>query len=197
MYARFSLVGGVIAAVAAMVAAAAASVAPPPNVAKAGALVYCSDMTYPPEESLQDGKPVGSDIDIAAAVARLMGVKARFKQVGFDGLIAALLTKRCDAVISGMTDNAQRRKQVDFADYMALGYSLVVAKGNPHHVTGLASLSGLRVAVQSGTSEKDTLEARNKLFAKRQRKPIRIEIFAKDSGAAAAMSMSEPTGLPS
>jgi ABC-type amino acid transport substrate-binding protein len=38
----------------------------------------------------------------------------------------------------------------------------MVKKGNPHHVTGLASLSGLRVAAQVGTVEKDALTALNK-----------------------------------
>src|SRR5262245_6714619 len=125
MHARLGLAAGVVGAAAAvMIAAAAASVTPSPRIADAGALVYCSDMTYPPEESIRRGKPVGSDIDIAASVARQLGVRARFTQVGFDGLLAAVRAKRCDAVISGMTDNAQRRQRVDFADYMALGYSL-------------------------------------------------------------------------
>ena len=56
--------------------------------------------------------------------------------------------KKCDAILSGMTDTAERRKQVDFTDYLMVGMSLMVTKGNPHRVTGLASLSGLRVAVE-------------------------------------------------
>jgi polar amino acid transport system substrate-binding protein len=170
-----------------MAIATPAAVTASPSIARSGALVYCSDMTYPPEESIRQGKPVGLDIDIASEVARQLGVQAHFKQVGFDGLIAALRAERCDAVVSGMTDNAERRHRVDFADYMRLGYSLVVAKGNPHHVAGLASLSGLRVAVQSGTSEKDALDVENKLFAKRGRDAIAIEVFEKDSDAAAAL----------
>jgi polar amino acid transport system substrate-binding protein len=187
MHARLGLTCRVVGAAAAIATAVAASVTPPPSVAETGALVYCSDMTYPPEESIQRGKPVGSDIDIATAVARQLGVRSRFKQVSFEGLIAAVRAKRCDAVISGMTDNAERRQRVDFADYMALGYSLVVATGNPRHVTGLASLSGLRVAVQRGTSEKDALDAENELLAKRGRDAVAIEVFAEDSGAAAAL----------
>jgi ABC-type amino acid transport substrate-binding protein len=62
-----------------------------------------------------------------------MGVEAQFKNVGFDGIIAALLAKKCDAIISGMTDTAERRKQVDFTDYLIVGMSLMVKKGNPVH----------------------------------------------------------------
>jgi polar amino acid transport system substrate-binding protein len=138
-------------------------------------------------ESLQGGKPVGADIDIGRAAARLMGVKAEWRNVGFDGIIAALLAKKCEAILSGMTDTAQRREQVDFTDYLMVGMSLMVKKGNPRHITGLDSLSGLRVAVQLGTTEKDALTALNKRLAKQARKPVVIKLFNKDTDAAAAL----------
>jgi polar amino acid transport system substrate-binding protein len=188
MHVRLNLVA--VAAVAALLATAvvaAAAVKPPPGIAGAGRIVFCTDPTYPPEESLQGSKPVGSDIDIGGAVARVMGVKAEWRNVGFDGIIAALLAKRCDAIIAGMTDTAQRRKQVDFAHYLVVGMSLMVKKGNPRHVTGLASLSGLRVAVELGTTEKDALTAENKLLARQHRRPVVIKLFNKDTDAAAAL----------
>ena len=102
---------GAVAALAALVlvSAAAASVNPPPNIKSAGKIVYCSDITYPPEESFQGTKAVGSDIDIGTALAAQMGVKAEFKNTTFDSIIAALKAKHCDAIISGMNDTPQRR----------------------------------------------------------------------------------------
>jgi polar amino acid transport system substrate-binding protein len=138
-------------------------------------------------ESLQGSWPVGADIDIGAAIATSRGVHAQFKNVGFDGIIAALLAKKCDAILSGMTDTAERRKQVDFADYLLVGMSLMVKEGNPHHVAGLASLSSLRVAVQVGTVEKEELAAENELLAKQHRKRVVVRLFNKDSDAAAAL----------
>lgn len=181
-----------ILAAAALVAVAGASAAhkavtPPPSIKSAGQIVWCSDMTYPPEESQQGSTPVGSDIDIAKAVSKLMGVKASFKNTGFDGIIAALLGKRCDAIISGMTDNAQRRKQVDFTDYANVGMSLMVKAGNPSHITGLNSLSGKSVAAESGTTEKDVLSALNVTLKKQGKPTIMIKIFPSDTNAAAAL----------
>jgi polar amino acid transport system substrate-binding protein len=188
MYVRSTLVAVVAAgATLALGVVAAAAVKPPPGIASAGRIVFCTDPTYPPEESLQGSKPVGSDIDIGNAVAKTMGVKSEWRNVGFDGIIAALLAKRCDAIVAGMTDTAQRRKQVDFARYLVVGMSLMVKKGNPRHITGLASLSGLRVAVELGTTEKDALTAENKLLAKQRRKPVVIKLFNKDTDAAAAL----------
>lgn len=168
-------------------AAAHKAVTPPPSIKSAGQIVWCSDMTYPPEESQQGSTPVGSDIDIAKAVSKLMGVKASFKNTGFDGIIAALLGKRCDAIISGMTDNAQRRKQVDFTDYANVGMSLMVKTGNPSHITGLNSLSGKSVAAESGTTEKDVLSALNVTLKKQGKPTISIKIFPSDTNAAAAL----------
>jgi polar amino acid transport system substrate-binding protein len=166
---------------------AQARVTPPASVAKAGKVVFCVDPTYPPEESLQGSKPVGSDIDIGGAAAKLMGVKAEWRNIGFDGIVAALLTKKCDAILSGMTNTAERRKQVDFVNYLNVGMSLMVKTGNPRHVTGLPSLSGLRVATQVGTIEKDALTAENKLLTQQGRKPVTIKLFNKDTDAAAAL----------
>lgn len=166
---------------------AAAAIKPPPGIASAGRIVFCSDLGYPPMESLQGSRPIGADIDIGSAIGKSMRVKAQFRNVGFDGIIAGLLAKKCDAILSGMTDTAQRRRQVDFTDYLMVGMSLMVKKGNPHHIAGLASLSGLRVAVQVGTVEKDAIAAENKRLAKQHRKAVIIRIFNKDADAAAAL----------
>ena len=69
---------------------------------QAGTLTFCTDATYPPEEFFQGTKLVGSDIDIATDVAKRLGKTAKFQNTGFDGIIAALLAKKCDAIISGM-----------------------------------------------------------------------------------------------
>ncbi len=189
MHVRSKLIAAAGAVAVALTAAivAAAAIAPPPSIARAGRIVFCSDLGYPPMESLQGSRPVGADIDIGSAIAKSMSVKAQFRNVGFDGIIAALLAKKCDAIISGMTDTAQRRKQVDFTDYLIVGMSLMVKKGNPQHISGLASLSGRRVAVQLGTTEKDALTALNKRLSKQHRKPVVIKLFNKDTDAAAAL----------
>jgi len=185
---RLLLLGGALSALAlAMPSIASPGVTAPPGIAKAGKIVFCSDLGYPPMESLSGSRPVGADIDIGAGIGRLMGVRAEFKNVGFDGLIAALLAKKCDAIISGMTDTSERRAQVDFTDYLDVGMSLMVRKGNPHNITGLASLSGRTVAVQVGTTERDALIAENRLLSKQHRKPVAIKLFQKDADAAAAL----------
>jgi polar amino acid transport system substrate-binding protein len=171
-----------------MAAASRSGVTPPPAIKSAGQIVYCTDISYPPEESYAAGnKPIGSDIDIGTGIAKLMGVKATFKNTTFDSIIPALTTKKCDAIISGMNDTASRRKQVDFVDYLKVGQSLMVKKGNPEHISALASLSGKRVSVESGTTNRDFLAAASKKLVKGGKKAITIVTFPKDTDAASAL----------
>jgi polar amino acid transport system substrate-binding protein len=172
-------------AFAAIAAAAAAGTLAAPRAAKT--IVFCSDTTYPPMESLQGGKAVGADIDIANAVATQLGDTAKIKTTGFDVIIPALLHKKCDAIISAMTDTAARRKQVHFTDYITVGAFLMVKKGNPSHISTLASLSGKSVAVEAATTEGEALAAENKVLAKQGKAKITIKIFPADTSAAAAI----------
>jgi polar amino acid transport system substrate-binding protein len=183
---RTSLVA--LAAVAALATAAvaqAAGITPPPSIKSAGKIVYCSDITYPPEEYYKKGTTtaIGSDIDIGTAIAKRMGVKAEFDNTGFDGIIAALLSNKCDAVISGMNDTPARAKQVLFVDYLSVGQSLMVKKGNPQHIATMSSLAGKSVSVEVGTTNKDYLDAASKKLAKK----IDVVSFPKDTDAANAL----------
>ncbi len=155
--------------------------------AAAGTLTFCSDITYPPEEFYQGTKAVGSDIDIATEIGKRLGLKAKFQNSGFDGIIASLLAKKCDAIISGMNDTAARRKQVAFVDYISVGQSLMVKKGNPKGIHTLTDLSGRTVSVEVGTTNKDFLDLESKQLKKQGKKAITVTTFPKDTDAAAAL----------
>jgi polar amino acid transport system substrate-binding protein len=165
------------------------SIQAPASIKSAGTLAFCSDITYPPEESYKAGTttPEGSDIDIGTDIARRMGVKARFDNTGFDGIIAALLAKKCDAIISGMNDTPERRKQVAFVDYLKIGQSFMVQSGNPANISSVASLAGKAASVETGTTNKDYLDAQSKQLQSQGKKPIKVVTFPKDTDAANAL----------
>ena len=165
----------------------AGSVAAAPTRHAANTITFCTDATYPPEEFYQGTKLVGSDIDIGTEIARRIGLKAKFQNTGFDGIIAALLAKKCDAIISGMNDTPERRKQVAFVDYLSVGQSLMVKKGNPSKITTLSNLSGKRVSVEVGTTNKQFLDAESTLLKKKGKAAINVVTFPKDTDAASAL----------
>ena len=103
----------------------------------------------------------GFDVDIAKAVAKhIFGdpSKIEFKQAVSKDRIPFLEQSVVDIVISTMTINEDRAKQIDFADtYYVAGQSLLVPKDSK--IAGLADLKGKTVAsVKGSTSEKNIRE---------------------------------------
>src|SRR5262245_21261951 len=80
------------------------SVTPPDRIAKAGKIVYCSDIAHSRTASYRGWTPVGADVDIGTAIAQLMGVKAGFRDTAAEGIVPALLSGKCDAILSAMSD---------------------------------------------------------------------------------------------
>jgi polar amino acid transport system substrate-binding protein len=159
----------------------------PAAIVAAGRIRFCSDITYPPEEFYRGRKPVGSDIDIGKAIARLFGVRAVFRSTAFDRIIPTMLAGKCDAILSGLNDTAARRKQVAFVDYLSVGQSLMVQSGNPHRISSLTSLAGKTVSVEAGTTNADFLRQRSAALEKRGQRPITVLTFQDDTAAAAAL----------
>jgi polar amino acid transport system substrate-binding protein len=156
-------------------------------------LVFCVDTTYPPAESIVNGKAQGYDIDIANAIAKQLGSTAQIKTTGFDVIIPALKQKKCDAIISSMTITPERSKQVKFSPYLDVGTFLMVKKGNPDHVTDIASLSGKSAAVEAATTQLDALNAENKILKKQGKPEITIRSYPADTSAAAAIQAGKVT----
>lgn len=161
------------------------TIAVPDTIKTAGQLVWCVDVSYPPEEFYaEDGTTAqGSDVDIANEIGARFGVKTQIDNTGFDGIIPALLAKKCDLIISGMNDTEERAKQVDFVDYLKVGQGLLVPAGNPKSIHTLDDLSGKAVAVQLGTTNKDALDAKNTELKAAGKAGIDIQTFEKDTDA--------------
>jgi len=180
-----SVAASASAAASASVAPSAAAVAAPDRIKTAGKLVWCSDVSYAPEEFYAaDGKTIqGSDIDIAAHIAQVWGVTNEVDNTSFDSIILSLNAKKCDLIISGMNDTTDRQKQVDFVDYLNVGQGLLVPAGNPKGIHTLEDLSGKSVAVQKGTTNYDALVAENTTLTAAGKAPIKIQVFTQDTSA--------------
>lgn len=127
----------------------------PKELRDRGTVRVASNVEYPPFEYYdKDNKTIiGLDKDIADALSAKFGVKFEFNNMGFDAIIPALAAKRFDMAMSAMTDNGERRKQVDFVDYFTSGGGFLVKAGNPKGVNGLTDICGLTVAIDKGTTE--------------------------------------------
>jgi polar amino acid transport system substrate-binding protein len=116
-----------------------------------GKLTWGMAATFPPFESMQDGKLVGFDVDMVEAMTAKMKLQSAPSPIDFKGLIPAILGSRIDTIISGMYINPERSQVVDFIPYLRVGNQLLVAKGNPSRIGGLDDLCGHRIVVPVGT----------------------------------------------
>jgi len=182
------ILAGGLSGLVATAAARAAEVTPPDAIAKAGKIVFCTDISGPPLEYYdENNKPIGSDIDIGTEIARRMGVAASFNNTPFSGIIPALQARQCDAIISQLIDKVARRAVVDFVDYQYSSNALLVGTGNPKKVHGLDDISGLKVAVENGTTILTTIQEQNKKFQAAGRPPADIVVYPKDTDALQAL----------
>jgi ABC-type amino acid transport substrate-binding protein len=95
---------------------------------------------------------VGFDVELAERLATGLapGVRSQIVAVGFDGLYDALLTDRCDVVLSALPYEPLRTEDVAYSvTYFNAG--LVVVTGEEKmEIAGLDDLSGLVVGVEWG-----------------------------------------------
>lgn len=131
----------------------------PADVAADGKLTVGSDLSYAPAEFTDtDGKTaIGFDIDIATAVAHLMGLEPDIQSSTFDAIIPGVGT-RYEVGVSAFTITPERLDAVSMVSYFNAGSQLAVLEGNPDGVDP-ENLCGLTVGVQTGTIQQDELTA--------------------------------------
>lgn len=122
----------------------------PESVTDDGKFTVGVNITYAPAEFLAaDGKtPVGYEIDLDKALAKIFGLDLDIQNSTFDTIIPAVGSKY-DVGISGFTVNKERIEAVDFVTYAQAGLTFAARKGNPTHVN-VNDLCGTRVSVQVG-----------------------------------------------
>ncbi|MEV5721526.1 ABC transporter substrate-binding protein [Amycolatopsis mediterranei] len=163
----------------------------PPGAVKvpAGALVqdgqitYCSDISAPPLTFYDAAqKPVGAEIELGDAIAAQLGVRARWANTSFNGIIPALQARQCDAIVSQLYIKPEREKVVDFVPYMYASNTLMVANGTTD-VTAAGDLCGKKAAGQTGTTVVQYLTDESAKCAAAGKPTIDIRQFTKDTDA--------------
>lgn len=124
----------------------------PEAIRAAGTLKLSINSTYAPMEYHDPATNdlMGLDVDLAAAIAKKLGVTITWTDVPFDQLIPSLQTGRTDFVISGFSDRGSRRETMDFVDYLGTGPQFFVLTDST--VQAQADLCGKRVGTVRSTS---------------------------------------------
>lgn len=142
----------------------AAAALVPAKIKSKGTVTVASDASYAPNEFIgPDGHTVvGMDADLVTALFATLGLKVKIVNATFNTIIPGLSSGKFDIGISSFTDTKVREKVLNFVDYFEAGTSFFEASSGGPKVTTLASLCGLNVSVESGTTEQTDAQAQAK-----------------------------------
>jgi polar amino acid transport system substrate-binding protein len=109
----------------------------------------------------RNGERTGSSIDLCNLIGEEMGVKVKFLNYDWDGLIPALLSKKADMLAADMTPTLKRAMKIAFTDpYMYTGSVVFVKQDSPIKTLEDVKKPGTKIAVLLGsTGENDAKKA--------------------------------------
>jgi polar amino acid transport system substrate-binding protein len=121
------------------------------SILRAGELKVGFESGYMPFEMTdKSGNFVGFDIDMAKEMAKAMGVKFTPVNTAWDGIIPALVTKKFDIIMSGMTVTQDRNLKINFADpYIVVGQTVILNKKHEGQVKSYRDLNDPKFTVTS------------------------------------------------
>ncbi|MET1077390.1 MAG: cystine ABC transporter substrate-binding protein [Pseudomonas sp.] len=125
-----------------------------------GSLSVGLEGTYPPFSFQdEDGKLTGFEVEFAQALAKQLGVDVKLQPTKWDGILAALESKRLDLVINQVTISEERKKKYDFSvPYTVSGIQVLTRKGQEGQFGSAASLAGKKIGVGLGTNYEQWLK---------------------------------------
>lgn len=127
----------------------------PPAILEADTLTICApnDGTPPNVYRDESGELVGSEVDLAKALAAQLGLKSKFHESSFATVIPTLQAKQCDVIMAQLYIKPEREAVVDFVPYVYSGTGIAVSKAKPAAITGLDdSLCGKKVILAVATT---------------------------------------------
>ena len=109
----------------------------------------------------KNGARTGSSVELCELIAKEMGVKVKFLNYDWDGLIPALLSKKADMLAADMTPTLKRAMKIAFTDpYMYTGSVVFVKQDSPIKTLEDVKKAGTKIAVLLGsTGENDAKKA--------------------------------------
>jgi len=162
----------------------AASVVAPTSLIKAGTVVDCVDIEYPPMEMFPSAdvtdpaQAVGFDVDSAKAVVKLWGLQIQVRNTTFQTLIPDLQANRCDIVWTALFVNAKRLAVAEAVPYLTTGHEVLVPTGNPENIKTLDDLCGKKVSIQSGGLVEDQINQQSTACTTGGKPAIAIQAYA-------------------
>ena len=124
----------------------------PADIEASKAVKVALNADYPPMETrdAKTTKPVGFDIDLGDAMAKVLGVTLQWQDGEFEAMMPSLQSGRTDMMMSGAYDLPKRRDRFTFIDYLRAGAQFYVPNSSDAKVA--ADLCGKTITTSRGTN---------------------------------------------
>ncbi len=119
-----------------------------------GVLTIGVEVNYPPMEFYDTDSVtmLGFDIDLTKALAERLGLKVKYIDVAWEGILAGLDTRRYDAAVN-ITVLPERQKRYNFTQPYIDSFIIIAAlKDFNADITAPEDIAGFRVAFQGNTT---------------------------------------------
>ena len=150
--------------------------------AESNKIIVGMELEYPPFETVgKDGKRDGASVALAQEWGKALGKEVEIQNISYPGLIPALVSGKIDFIISSMTINEERAKQVDFSvPYAASPLVMLVYKDSKVQKPEDLNNENVTIAVKTGTI--------GALWAKTNAPKAKLNLFDKESQAVLEVS---------
>jgi len=124
------------------------------NVFAADKIKIGTEGAYPPWNSKDaSGKLIGFEVELAYTLCRYIGKQCVIVEQDWDGMIPALIMRKFDAIMAGMSITDERKKAINFSQgYADEVASLAVMKGSS--LEGLDTPAGINLTKPNAAAKK-------------------------------------------
>src|SRR5258708_1079132 len=118
------------------------------DIRKRGEMVVGMEVDNQPYEYFKDGEIIGYDVDLAKKLADKLGIKVKFVDTEWSGIIPSLLAKKFDLIFSGMTITGERAQKVNFSMPYAEATNVILVRADDNSIKTAEDIAGKRVGAQ-------------------------------------------------
>jgi len=129
----------------------------PASIQKSGVISFGALWETPPVISVDEAdpsKPVGISPDLAAAMAKELGVEVEWQNLQWPAQLPGLQSGTVDVLFGQVSITAEREQSVvDLIPFQSRGMSILLPADNPEKVKAVADMCGLTMGVPIGASQ--------------------------------------------
>lgn len=161
----------------------------PESIAKKGYITVAAGVYAPAVIAPGGQQPTGWDIETTRQAAALLGLKAKFKIIPFDGVIPGLQAGRYDAATGEIIINPERTKVVTFvSNHISRDELLVKADSKIKSFSKPSEVCGLTLGAQVGSAEATFANKMAKDCKKSGGDPVTVRAFKEQATVNLAVS---------